>query len=269
MSKNILNEEIALMKKLFDIKGGFIISEQADLGYDIATIQAELNNTNSDEKKIVDILKNYKDKASFKNFLDQYKSKSGKDFATDIYKAIQPYSDKTEWNDLKAHLATFGITLGNSINNKTRTYSATFGGLDGQAPEQKGNDRQTNINNVFCNVKGGVIILPNSKQNNVKWEDYKKVYKLNQNEILAAAKTCPNAELSKTVKTNKNTNVDVNNRFTKSASSLGIKNAKMDVQSLQTILNQLSGTQSSTVATGGQQPDLAALQNTLNQLTTS
>ena len=120
MSKNILNEEIALMKKLFDIKGGFIISEQADLGYDIATIQAELNNTNSEEKKIVDILKNYKDKASFKNFLDQYKSKSGKDFATDIYKAIQPYNDKTEWNDLKAHLATFGITLGNSINNKTR-----------------------------------------------------------------------------------------------------------------------------------------------------
>jgi len=136
--KENIFEELNKMRSLIHAKAGVVISEQADLGYDIATIQAELNNFNSNEQKIVDIVKKYKDKASFKSFVDQYKAKSGKDFGVDIYRAIQPYNDKTEWNDLKTHLGTMGITLGNFVG-KGGIGSATFAGLDtpaAAAPEE-------------------------------------------------------------------------------------------------------------------------------------
>ena len=236
MSKNILNEELGRIKSLFLNKNQEVISEQN-------TIPGGIPQKAYD--KIMSISQENKKKLSGSYLASAQQRVIDSEFGAGTYEK-------------------FFNNGGRDVLDGKKVFK-----LSTVSTNQKGNDKQTNINNVFCNVKGGVIILPNSKQNNVKWEDYKKVYKLNQNEILAAAKTCPNAELSKTVKTNKNTNVDVNNRFTKSASSLGIQNAKMDVQSLQTILNQLSGTQSSTVATGGQQPDLAALQNTLNQLTTS
>jgi putative IMPACT (imprinted ancient) family translation regulator len=68
----------------------------------------ELDKTNSDESKIVNIVKNYKDKASFKNFVDQYKAIAAKDFgAADVARAIQPFNDPTEWEDLAKSFENF------------------------------------------------------------------------------------------------------------------------------------------------------------------
>jgi hypothetical protein len=268
--KDILQEEISLMKKLFDIRGGFVISEAINLEGNVELIRRELNKANSDEQFIVDTLKNYTNKSDFQNFLNKYKEITGKDFAVDVYRAIQPYNDKTEWNDLKKHLATLGVTLGSTTTNRGRTGLATFAGLDNSAATTPvAGGRQTNVNNMFCSVKGGIIINPSSINNNVKWVDFVKAYKITEQEIKTAKGTCPDSELAKT---NKNTpgsgQQNVTQRFSKAASSLGVQNGKMDVQTLQTILNQLSGTQSTTATASGQQPDLAALQNTLSQLTT-
>jgi hypothetical protein len=131
--KENIFEELNKMRSLIHAKAGVVISEQANAGADVGAIMQELNKNNSDEQKIVNIVKKYKDKASFKAFTDQYKTISGKDFGTDVYEAIEPYNDKTEWNDLKTHLGTMGITLGNANTGGTPqrpVYSATFAGLD-------------------------------------------------------------------------------------------------------------------------------------------
>lgn len=246
-------------------KAGTVISEQADLGYDIATIQAELDNFNSNEQKIVDILKKYKDKASFKTFLDQYKAKSGKDFGVDVYRAIQPYNDKTEWNDLKTHLAGMGITLGNNTDNKTRIYSATFTGLDAPAAAPATGTRtpeaMKTITSTFCGVKDGKITSGVFKDQ--PWSTYKSKYSVTDAEEQEARKSCPARQRSE------QSGPSVSSRFTQSAKSLGIENGKMDLQTLQTILKSLEG-ETTTAAAPTQStqgtPDLAQLTAALNQL---
>jgi hypothetical protein len=104
-----------------------IIFEQDTTDADVGEIVRELDKFNTDEQKIVDIIKKYNNNSSFQNLLNKYKAVSGKDFGSDIARAIQPYNDKTEWNDLKTHLSTLGITLGSVVTNG-RT-SATFDGL--------------------------------------------------------------------------------------------------------------------------------------------
>ena len=131
--KENIFEELGRMRNLIHTRPGVVISEQANAGADVGAIMRELNKNNSDESAIVNIVKKYKDKASFKNFTDQYKTISGKDFGTDVYRAIQPYNDKTEWADLSNHLKSMGITLGNANTGGTPQrpeYSATFKGLD-------------------------------------------------------------------------------------------------------------------------------------------
>lgn len=267
MNKENIFEELNKMKNLMVAKSGTVISEQADLGYDIATIQAELDNFNSDEKKIVDILKKYKDKASFKNFVSQYKAKSGKDFGVDIYKAIQPYNDKTEWNDLKSHLATMGITLDQNVTGDPRKggSSATFAGLDTPvtpAAAPANGDRQKNINSMYCSVKNGIITNPSSQFKNTSWESWKTTYKPTDAEIETAKKSCPATQSRQSGQSGQS----VSDRFSKSVESIGVKGGKMDVQTLQTILKTLEGGEvSQTTQTQGA-PDLAQLTAALNQL---
>lgn len=251
-------------------KAGTVISEQNDLGYDIATVQAELDNFNSDEQKIVDIIKKYKDKASFKNFVDQYKAKSGKDFGVDVYRAIQPYNDRTEWADLSNHLKSMGITLGNNIDNKSRIYSATFAGLDAPAevkPEvaKLASDRQKNINNIFCSVKNGIIVNPSSSFNNTSWETWKTTYKPTDAELTVAKNSCSTGQVSR--QRSVQSGPSVNTRFASSAKSLGVEGGKMDLQTLQTILKNLEGETSTPAAAPTQgTPDIAQLTAALNQL---
>jgi len=266
-NKQNIFEELNKMKNLMHAKSGTVISEQADMGYDIATIKAELDNFNSDEQKIVDILKNYKDKASFQNFVNQYKTKTGKDFGVDVYRAVQPYNDKTEWTDLSNHLKSMGITLGNNIDNKSKIYSATFTGLDTPEAALKpevaklASDRQKNINNIFCTVKNGIIVNPASKFNNVTWEKWKATYKPTDAELTVAKKSCSSGQRRV------QSGPTVNTRFADSAKSLGVQNGKMDLQTLQTILKNLEGETPITAAAPTQgTPDLAQLTAALNQL---
>lgn len=262
MNKENIFEELNKMKNLMFAKAGTVISEQADIGYDIATIQAELDNFNSDEKKIVDILKKYKDKASFKNFVSQYKAKSGKDFGTDIYRAIQPYNDKTEWNDLKSHLSTIGVTLDQNVIGDPRkgSSSATFAGLDAPAAPPVAGTRtpeaMKTITSTFCGVRNGKIA--SGYFAGQPWASYKKQYSVTDAEETEAKKTCPNVSVGG------GSGQNVSSRFTKSAESLGIQGGKMDLQTLQTILKSLEGGQVATTTQGT--PDLAQLTAALNQL---
>lgn len=128
--KKQINEEINSMKFLLNYKRGVVISEQTNNAEDVGIIMRELDKTNSDESNIVNIIKKYKDKSSFKAFIDQYKTISGKDFGAEIRRAISPYNDPTEWNALKTHLATMGITLGDATTNGGNSSVATFAGLD-------------------------------------------------------------------------------------------------------------------------------------------
>ena len=128
--KENIFEELGRMRNLIHTRPGVVISEQANAGADVGAIMRELDKTNSDESSIVNIVKKYKDKASFKNFTDQYKTISGKDFGTDVFRAIQPYNDKTEWADLSNHLKSMGITLGTTTTNRGNSSAATLTGLD-------------------------------------------------------------------------------------------------------------------------------------------
>jgi len=186
--KENIFEELNKMKRLIHTKAGVVISEQADIGYDIATIQSELDKVNSDEKKIVDIVKKYKDKASFKSFVDQYKAKSGKDFGEDIRRALFGGQDRVEIEDLKKHLSSLGVTLGDAPYVRGKLPSYIFGGLDTSVAAA--NDRQKNINAIFCSVKNGTITNPSSQFNNTPWESWKTTYKPTDAEIEVAKKSC-------------------------------------------------------------------------------
>lgn len=268
MSKlfNISDEERERIKFLHETKNlHAVIIEQADMGYDIATIQAELGNVNTDEKKIVDIVKNYKDKASFQNFVNQYKTKTGKDFGTDIRQAIFGGQDRVEIADLSNHLKSLGVTLADAQTGTKARYE--FKGLDTPAAKKDTklvNNRQTNINNIFCSVKNGIIVNPASKFNNITWEKWKATYKPTDAELSVAKSSCSSGK-----KLRQKSGQSVNTRFADSAKSLGIQNGKMDLQTLQTILKTLEGSTEApaTAATGGA-PDIAKLTaalNTLNQ----
>jgi hypothetical protein len=189
---NNIFEELNKMRNLIHTRPGVVISEQANAGADVGTIMRELDNFNSDEQKIVNIVKKYKDKASFKNFTDQYKTISGKDFGTDVFRAIQPYNDKTEWADLSNHLKSMGITLGTATTNRGNSSMATLTGLDtpASAPVADASARQKNINGTYCSVKNGVIINPASQFNNTSWESWKATYKPTDAEIEIAKKSC-------------------------------------------------------------------------------
>ena len=123
--KNNIFEELNKMKNLIHAKAGVVISEQANTGADVGAIMQELNKTNSDEQKIVNIVKKYKDKASLKAFTDQYKTISGKDFGEDIRRALFGGQDSVEIEDLKKHLSSLGVTLGDApyVRGKLPSYT--------------------------------------------------------------------------------------------------------------------------------------------------
>ena len=66
----ILLEELNKMKNLIHAKAGVVISEQDAMDTDVNTINSEIFSiTNTDEQKIVDVLKKYAtDKNTFQNF---------------------------------------------------------------------------------------------------------------------------------------------------------------------------------------------------------
>ena len=136
----VISEELDKISKLFHYQRGKVISEQTtDVGADVGNMMRQLDAFNTNEDEVVNIIKKYKNKQEFKNFVNQYKSITGKDFGVGLHTAINPSSDKKEWGELKTYLETLGVTLGSTTTNKGKGTTATFGGLDGSvtsAPTQ-------------------------------------------------------------------------------------------------------------------------------------
>ena len=265
--KENIFEELNKMRSLIHTRAGVVISEQANPSADAGTIMRELGNVNSDETKIVNTLKNYKDKASFKNFVDQYKTISGKDFGTDIMRAITPVNDKTEWNDLKTHLSSLGVALTHQVRDPRKGGSyAIFGGLTAPA---------TNTDDAWKTTYSCVTTQPGVKQSKMKngstvYVLGQVVYYANGRKKLAdgtmGSYSC-STEFRRNASnpSNRPGQSSVNTRFADSAKSLGIENAKMDLATLQTMLKSLQGETSTDTPTQGT-PDIATLTAALNQL---
>lgn len=270
--KENIFEELDRMRNLIHTRPGVVISEQANAGADVGTIMRELNKNNSDESAIVNIVKKYKDKASFKNFTDQYKTISGKDFGTDVYRAIQPYNDKTEWADLSNHLKSMGITLGNANTGGTPqrpVYSATFAGLDTPAAANTDEAWKTTYSCVTTQPGAKAVKTNNAGTAYLVGQIY---YYANGRKKLAdgtmASYSCSTEFKSRTTNSgsgSRQSSSSVNTRFADSAKSLGIQNAKMDMATLQTMLKSLQG-ETSTDTPTQETPDIATLTAALNQL---
>jgi hypothetical protein len=88
-----------------------IIFEQSeDIDEDIETIKNELDGFTTDEGEIVEILKKYNNKQLFNDFLKNYKEVVNKDLGTHFGNSFTQ-RDKTEWDELNAHLNTFGMSI--------------------------------------------------------------------------------------------------------------------------------------------------------------
>ena len=195
--KENIFEELNKMRSLIHAKAGIVISEQANnINADIEAIKKEMTKgalVNSDEQKVVDVLKKYaKDKATLKSFLDQYKTTTGTALTDIITKQFSSNTDQGEIRDLNSVLSKIGVTFEVGINADRTKFVASFKGLDTPAAPAApaAGDRQKNINNIFCSVKNGTIINPGSQFNNTTWESWKTTYKPTDAEIEVAKKSC-------------------------------------------------------------------------------
>ena len=297
-------EELNKMKNLIHAKAGVVISEQDAMDTDVNTINSEIFSiTNTDEQKIVDVLKKYAtDKNTFQNFLTKFRSKGGVDLQDQLKYSFSG-TDQAEIDDLNSVLSKIGlqINVGNNVvkfedlaqlrqkniasnycsvkGDKIENPKLTFNGrrwvdfVSGNkvteaeiaaakatcptvivppaagaaagAAETPANaetpaatnltDRQKNINFNYCSVKNGKIENTKSVANGKAFNEYVSAYKITAAEIAEAKKTCPNVVVPKTA-----TGPTSTQRFITTATSLGIQNPKMDVATLQTILNTLN-----------------------------
>ena len=232
---NIL-EEINKMKSLIRTKAGTVISEQeTDLDKDIEAFKDEIVDNagalnNVDEKKLVDILKKYAtDKNTFQNFQNKFQEKHKYNPTSIMAKSLDYSNDVAEINDLNSALSKIGLRYTNS------------GGI--AKFEELSAVRQRNINANYCRVKDDKIVFPGSAYNGSLWSSYVSANKVTPEEITAAKATCPQVvapDVASAAETPKQTGPTPSQRFATTATSLGIQNPKMDVATLQTILNTLN-----------------------------
>ena len=232
---NIL-EEINKMKSLIRTKAGTVISEQeTDLDKDIEAFKDEIVDNagalnNVDEKKLVDILKKYAtDKNTFQNFQNKFQEKHKYNPTSIMAKSLDYSNDVAEINDLNSALSKIGLRYTNS------------GGI--AKFEELSAVRQRNINANYCRVKDDKIVFPGSAYNGSLWSSYVSANKVTPEEITAAKAACPQVvvpDVSSPAEAPKQTGPTPSQRFATTATSLGIQNPKMDVATLQTILNTLN-----------------------------
>jgi hypothetical protein len=276
--KENIFEELNKMKNLMVAKAGTVISEQAsNINADIEAIKKEMTKgalVNSDEQKVVDVLKKYaKDKATLKSFLDQYKTTTGTALTDIITKQFSSNTDQGEIRDLNSVLSKIGVTFEVGINADRTKFVASFKGLDtpaapaAPAAGTRTPEAMKNITTNFCSVRNGKITVGSFKD--TPWTGYKGTYKVTDAEEQEARKSCPVGGSGSGQRSGQSS---VNTRFASSAKSLGIQGDKMDLQTLQSILKTLEGGQSTAAATGTPAaattgtPDIAQLTAALNQL---
>ena len=281
MNKENIFEELNKMRNLIHAKAGTVISEQSlDVSGDVGRLMRQLNAGNTNETDVVNTIKKYKTKQDFQNLVSQYEKIVGKKFGGHLRNALDPTLDTTEWNDLKNHLSTIGITLNQMYNSNDD--STTFGGLNTPAAEVANTDEawKTTYSCVTTQPGAKAVKTNNAGTAYLVGQIY---YYANGRKMLAdgsmASYSCATEFKSGTAnsgggsgsgsRTGGGSRQDVNSRFSKSAESLGIQAGKMDLQTLQSILKTLEGGQSTpavaATATQGT-PDLAQLTAALNQL---
>ena len=129
---------------------------------------------------------------------------------------------------------------------------------DGKA-KLNSQERQTNINKVYCGLNNGVITGGTWKDR--KWDEYVKTYKISSNEIQAAKKSCPKTNQTKQNSGNRQQIISQTENNTKAIQKLlklpetGI----MDTTLLQKINEALNG--------GGQQSQPRPQVEPIQQLT--
>lgn len=244
-----ITEQLNKFKKLINAKSGEVILEQTDgdvLRDTANKIQGDIRRATSGGMTNEDLLlSTIKQINSLKlynavNGLLKQNPIGGNSSIIDVLNDELGYDDVGVANEIKKSLESIGKyitfqTAGpNIITNSFRIVDTKT--ETPAAPASSLTERQKNINITFCSVKNGIIVNPSSYYNNTSWEDWKKTQKPTDAEIEVAKKSCPQRRRNPA-----KLRATVNDRFTKSAQSLGIQNGKMDVDTLQKILTSLEG----------------------------
>lgn len=308
----IISEEIEkfkLFSKYFPKKtlteNEKLISEQTNnVGADVGEIMRELNNFNSDEQKIVNIVSKYKTAADLKNFLDQYKAISGKDFGYAIPTTLNVNQDKKEFNQLLQHFKSVGFDIKTSYDKRGQTFY-TFPGSENQQNTQQSQETVSNLGcipaSLFIKQSDGITsttineirYMNNGRFVSDKGKGYWKCSEsqpgilelrydsdpkaINYQPINAtgtsqdAGKNTKTQTTKKTSTTKGGSTSNVSQRFSKSLSNVGIEGKTMDVATLQKLSDLLEkgvSTQSSgeIAVIDGDQPPIAQLNKILDQL---
>ena len=155
-------------------------------------------------KGVVDALDGFVDSQDLAYVLSVIKSLDGKCYFDDVdgkkVSATQRFLElyqEDESEDLKSVVSGVGTRTLPTGSEKIKQQivkaidTQIAKGCAGATPApDQASQRQKNINNVYCSVKNGVIILPGSKMNNTKWADYVKNYSVTNDEISKAESSC-------------------------------------------------------------------------------
>lgn len=241
---NIISEkELNKIINLIESKHAALILEQnSNINADIETVKKEMSMgalNNTDEQKVVDVLKKYtKDKSTFQNFLNQYKKTTGTELTDVLPDHFQSGTDKAEIADLNSALSKIGITFEVGVSTDRSKYVASFKGLN--AP--------TTLDPIAREESWKTTFSCVSKQPGVKAYKLKDgttaynvggVFYYNNGRKKLADGTIANYSCTTEFRTKQKSNLGP--RFAKSAQSLGIQNGKMDVDTLQKMLASLEG----------------------------
>lgn len=244
--KNInITEQLNKFKNLINAKSGEVISEQVNnINADIETVKKEMSMgalNNTDEQKVVDVLKKYtKDKTTFQNFLNQYKTITGTELTDLLPNHFQSATDKVEITDLNSALSKIGLKFEVGVSPDRSKYVASFKGLNTPASTDPMTREQLWKTTFICVTK-----QPGAKS--YKLKDGTTAYNVggifyyNNGRKKLADGTMSNYSCTTEFKTNQKRSGGIAQRFAKSVQSLGIQNGKMDVETLQKILTSLEG----------------------------
>ena len=254
MMNNKVNifEELNKMKNLIHTKAGTVISEQPTQTVD-QFVTSFLNSTTgamgTNLQSIKSILEKIPDKNTFILFWNKIGEKSGKSFSKIINEELNPEEANQALIFAKIIKDRFNVDFDPGVENgvfkrKFKVLNWNSGSAtNAETPANAGtpdttnlSNRQKNINFNYCSVKNGKIENTKSSSNGMTFNDFVSTYTVTAAEIAEAKKTCPNVVVAPPTPAGPTPT----QRFATTATSLGIQNPKMDVATLQTILNTLN-----------------------------
>ena len=239
-------EELNKMKSLIHVKAGVVISEQAPF-VDVQTSvdafgRASHGMLGTNITGIKNVLNSIPDKNTFVLFWNKI-GESGKSFSKHINEELEEDNAKQAEEIVKIIKDKFNVDFASGVENgvfkkKFKLLNWNMGpATNAETPAATNiTDRQKNINFNYCSVKNGKIENTKSGSNGMDFNGYVSTYTVTAAEIAEAKKTCPNVVVAPPAPAGPTPA----QRFATTATSLGIQNPKMDVATLQTILNTLN-----------------------------